>query len=171
MSVENMLMPGERILSECKPFYATSRRIIRYDDGLDGEPMAEITYPQLTGVQLARKPSHPLMLAGTVAILGAVFLTLVGVIFFTSILALAGGIAMLAFGARGKVGYYRLLVQVPGGTTSRGLEAEPGSGLGTIMEALGLKSSDDEARWRLDYPQGGSFIATVRNIKGELPEL
>ena len=157
-----MLMPGERILSECKPFYATSRRIIRYDDGLDGEPMAEITYPQLTGVQLARKPSHPLMLAGTVAILGAVFLTLVGVIFFTSILALAGGIAMLAFGARGKVGYYRLLVQVPGGTTSRGLEAEPGSGLGTIM---------DEARWRLDYPQGGSFIATVRNIKGELPEL
>ena len=41
----------------------------------------------------------------------------------------------------------------------------------TVMEYLGLRTSVEETRWRMDYTKAGSFLATVRNIVGDLPEV
>ena len=47
MGLQDILMPGEKRLSERKPFYATSRRIMRFNEREKGEP-AEIAYQQLS---------------------------------------------------------------------------------------------------------------------------
>ena len=107
MSLQDILIPGEKILYECKPFYATSPRIIRYDETAQGEPMAEIAYHQLTAVELMRKPNHTMMILGTLVILAAIYLIGAGFIFITFIPALMGGAALLALGARGNLGYLR----------------------------------------------------------------
>jgi hypothetical protein len=36
---------------------------------------------------------------------------------------------------------------------------------------MGLSTPKEKALWQLDYARAGSFIATVRNIVGELPEI
>ena len=171
MTVQDVLLPDEKVLSECKPFYATSRRIIRLDEGSRGESMAELTYTQVTGVGLVRNPSYPVMIAGVAVLLGAVFLTFVGFIFFTSILAVAGGAALLISGSRGKPAYYQLHVQ----RSPTLAPAQPGSEwqttINTLKGWLGMGASEGDSMWRLDYRKGGSFISTVRNVKGTLPEV
>ena len=168
MSLQDMLMPGERIVSECKPFYATSRRIMRYDEKEGGGP-AEIAYHQLTGVDIIRKPSHPMILFGTLCILATIFLTVTGLIFITSVLALIAGAVLIGFGFRGKLGYYQLHIQKSSRPTSQESEPDLMTSVRALMESLGLMTPNEEARRRLDYPRAGSFIATIRNITGELP--
>ena len=42
--------------------------------------MDEIAYNDLTGVELMWKPSHPMMILGTVCVIAAIFLSLTGLI-------------------------------------------------------------------------------------------
>ena len=161
MSVQDNLMPGEQILSECKPFYATSRRIIRYDERAARQPMAEVAYQQLASVELMRTPSHPVMVMGTIIFLVAVFLTFSGIIVITSIPAMLAGAALLALGAKGKFGYYQLHFHST--RSAMEYEARPewwGSSLRNLMENMGLSTPKEKALWQLDYATAGSFIAT-----------
>ena len=159
-------MPGEKILSECKPFYATSRRIIRYDERAQGHRIAEIAYDQLTAMELMRKPNHTMMILGTLGILATLFLTATGFIFVATLPALVGGAVLLFVGARGKLGYYQLYIR----KTTTGPEANWAIGTSAFLDFLGLKTRTEEALWRLDYLKARSFIATIRNVIGELPE-
>ena len=170
MSVQDVLMPGEKILSVCKPLYATSQRIVRYDERMPGGPVDEIAYHQLTGVELMWKPSHPMMIIGTVSIIAAVFLSLTGLIFITSVPALIIGVVLLALGARGGPGYYRLRISDPSAGAYMTPDRKQGNTLLMLMEYLGLRTAVEETRWRMDYSKAGSFLATIRNIVGDLPE-
>ena len=173
MSLQDILMPGEKILSECRPFYATSRRIIRYDERVQGAPMVEVAYHQLTAVEVIRKPSHPMMLLGTLAVISAIFLTAIGLIFITSLPALIAGVVLLVLGARGKLGYYRLHVRENSAAPAQPStsEADLGTTIRSFMEYMGVMTPAEEARWIMDYSKARSFIATVRNIRGEIPEI
>ena len=171
LSLQDILTPGEQILSECKPFYATSRRIIRFDDRAPDEPMAEISYDQLTAVELMRKPGHRMMVLGTAAIVSALFLTAIGFIFITSIPVLIIGVALLVVGARGKLGYYQLHIRRTVQPTPRTPNPNLDTTVRTLMETFGLRTPDEEARWRLDYRKAGSFIETIRTVMGHLPEM
>jgi hypothetical protein len=164
-------MPGEKVISECKPFYATSKRIIRYDEGAQSQPVAEIGYHQLAAVELMRKPSHPMMALGTLCILAAIFLAASSIIIVTAIPALIVGVVLLAIGARGNLGYYQLRIRETHRATHQALGASQGSAINTLIESLGLRTPPEEARWRVDYARAGSFLATIRVITGELPGL
>ncbi len=170
MSLQDYLMPGEKVLSVCEPFYATSRRIMRYDEKEGGGP-AEIAYQQLTGVELIRKPSHPMIILGLLCIFVAILLTMTGLIIVTSIVALFGGGALIALGVRGGLGYYQLRTRSSRRPEGHPLETGMAASILALMESLGLRKPDEDAIWRLDYQKAGSFIATVRNITGELPGL
>ena len=171
MSLEDVLGPGEKVISECKPFYATSRRIIRYDERAGRDQVHELEYHELTSVELVRKPNHPLMIMGTLALLAAILLTTTGLIIVTAIPALMAGIMLLVLGARGKLGYYRLNVREP--SPPRPGDPDPGwdGTIRSLLEPLGLMTPTRDARWCLDYKRGGSFIATIRVIVRELPEV
>ena len=172
-SVEDVLTPGEKILSECKPFFATSKRIIRFDEDPMGARVAELSYQQVTAVQLTRKPSHPMMAMGTAAFLCGLFLFSSGFLIITGIPAMIAGIAMLAMGARGSVGYYQLHVQDGSVAADRSDQQDIGWGptVNGIIDFLGLRSPSGEALWRLDYVRARSFIATIRTVKGDLPDI
>ncbi len=169
-SLEDVLMPGEKILSECKPFYATSRRIIRYDRGMRGTRFESVDYEEIVSLGLVRKPSHPMMILGTLAILAAIFLSAGGFLFFTSILALIVGVGLLILGARGNLGYYRLNLRKPPALLPDPPEVNWTTTMRGFMESAGLWESEDQSRWCLDYYRAGSFIATVRIIVRDLPE-
>jgi hypothetical protein len=144
VDIQAHLSPSEKILSEFKPFYATSHRIIRVAPGDAGSRtrLLEIPYHQLTAVELMRRPNHPMMIIGT--IMTAIGLYLATVPFITSIFAILAGAAVLAIGARGKLGYYQL-------------------------HASGMPP-EAERFWQVDYQRSGSFIATVRSAIGQLPD-
>lgn len=171
MSLLDILTPGEKMLAECSPFYATSRRIIRYEEGHHPDSTQELSYQDLAGVEIIRKPSHPMMALGTVAVLSAIFLALTGIIIITAVASLIAGAAMLFLGSRGKPGYYRLLLKTRPSTMYTGREEQRGPTVGSLMILLGLKTPGDETLWRLDYWKGGSFIETVRTVVGNLPEV
>ncbi len=171
MSLQDVLIPGEKVLSECKPLYATSRRIIRYDEGPGAEPMAELAYHQISGVQVRQQPSYFMMVFGALCLISALYLTLLGHIFITALPALVIGVVLMFFGAQGKFRYYQLrLRNVPPPVTT-----EPETNWDTtvrpFMESIGVMTPAYEALWRLDYHSGGSFIATIRTVIGHLPEV
>jgi hypothetical protein len=49
-------------------------------------------------------------------------------------------------------------------------DRKQGNTLLMLMEYLGLRTAVEETRWRMDYSKAGSFLATIRNIVGDLPE-
>ena len=165
------LLPGEKILSECGSLYATSRRLILYEERNGQVAVEELSYQNLVGVELVRKASHPMMVLGVLAMLGAIFLTITGLIFITAFLSVGGGAALLLYGSKGNVSYYQLHISRPAPVTPSEPPTELEVVLQRIKSALGIKPSETDERWRLDYLTGKSFIATVRNIKGSLPEL
>ena len=171
MSVQDFLKPGEKILSVCKPLYATSQRIVRYDERMPGGPVDEIAYHELTGVELMWKPSHPMMILGTISIISALFLSLTGLILITTVPALIIGVVLLGLGARGGPGYYRLRTRDSSPHPYMTPEHKQSITLLTVMEYLGLRTAVQETRWRMDYSKAGSFLATIRNIVGDLPEV
>ena len=170
-SIHSILVPGEKILSECRPFYATSRRIIRYDESSPREQVSEVDYQQITAVEIIRKPSHPTMLLGTLCVLAALFLGTTGFLIVTAVPAAIGGIALVILGARGKLGYYQLHIRKQAAPVATDPDGDLGSTMVSFVGSLGLRTPPDQLRWRLDYYQAGSFIATVRNVLGELPEV
>ena len=171
MSLQDVLTPGEKVLSECRPFYATSRRILRYDEGQGGGRVEELAYHDLAGVQVIRRPSHPMMIVGTLAVLSALYLATTRFIAVTAFPAALAGGALLFIGARGRLGYYQLHTRKAASAAFDETQGGWRDLAGKAMEVLGLRAPPEEARWRLDYSNGGSFIATLRTVVGELPEI
>ncbi len=139
-----------------------------YEEHNGRSSVEELSYQQLRGVELVRKANHPVMALGVMAVLGAIFMTISGLILVTAVLAVGGGVAMILYGSKGNNSYYQLHIDRP----APAAPAEPPTELEVVLEriktALGIKSADVDKRWKLDYITGRSFIATVRNIKGDL---
>ena len=171
MSLQDILTPGEKTLAECDPFYATSRRIIRYEGEDRPDSTHELAYHELAGVEVVRKPNHPMMVAGTLAVISAIFLAFAKILLITPILSLIAGVLLLYFGSRGQPGYYRLILRTPPTATLGTSEEQRGPTIGSLLILLGLKAPADETLWQLDYLKGGSFIETVRTVVGNLPEV
>ena len=168
--LETALMPGERVLSECGTLLATSRRLLRRE-GQGGRVFyEELPYQQLTGVQVVRKASHPVMALGVLAVIGAIFMTITGLIFVTAFLAVAGGLAMVLYGSKGHNSYYQLHVDQPPDAPFPEPPTELEVAIERLKTAFGITTEKVDKRWQLDYVKGRSFIATVRTIRGDLPE-
>ncbi|MBI4287240.1 MAG: hypothetical protein HY671_02290 [Chloroflexi bacterium] len=68
MPLQTYLMEGEKIIAQCGDFYASNKRLIRYQKHLFGEEVDDIPYAHLTSVGVARKPRRGLIRAGVVVI-------------------------------------------------------------------------------------------------------
>lgn len=107
MPLRDHLEPEESILARCDPFYATSRRVLRYQITKDGEQAVGLPYSRVQGVELVRKPQHRLMVAGTLmGAAGAFLFFYLG--FITSIPTFIFGLGLIIYGGQGKEAYYQL---------------------------------------------------------------
>lgn len=69
MPLESYLTEGETILTQEGNFYATNKRLIRYQKHLIGEEFDDIPYSHLSSVGLIRKPRRGLIKAGKIIII------------------------------------------------------------------------------------------------------
>ncbi len=144
MNIYKQLTAGEQLLSEFKPFYATSRRILRYEEKAGAPAIKELPYYRLDSIEMVRTPRHNLMMTGTAVVIGALLATFMGLIAFTTIPAIVIGLAVLFYGGAGKEGYYQLHIR--------------------------NADRNEERLWRVKYEGSGTFIATLRSIIGDMPD-
>ena len=142
MGIRGRLRHEETIISDHHPYYATSQRVILLQEINGREELWELPYGRLTKVEVIKLPRHKMMIAGTMMIVGGVIMSSIG--YFTSILALVGGIGAIIYGGIGREAYYQL-------------------------HADGM-SKEEAARWRLVYWGSGSFIRTIRIVTGKNEE-
>ena len=133
MAVRDNLLEGEMSLSQCPPFYATNRRILRTITESAREEIVDLPYYRIESVELMREPRHRLAVAGVIMAFSGVIMWMLG--FFTSIPAIAAGVGMILWGARGREGYYQF----------RTSQMRP----------------DELARWRVPFRGSAGFITTV----------
>lgn len=133
MAVRDHLLEDEMILSQCAPFYATNRRILRSVTTNAREEVHELPYYRIESVELLREPRHKLALAGVVMAFSGVIMWMIG--YITSIPVMAVGVGMIVWGARGREGYYQF----------RGYQMPP----------------EELARWRVPFRGSAGFITTV----------
>ena len=110
MALGNHLRPDEDVLARIGPYYATSRRVLRYEQAPGGKEEAqELLYARVGSIELVRPTNHPMMVGGTILALSGLFVT-VTLGFFTTILVVPFGLAFIFLGARGqgKEPYYQL---------------------------------------------------------------
>ncbi|MSQ14761.1 MAG: hypothetical protein EXR50_02725 [Dehalococcoidia bacterium] len=107
MSLRDHLEPEEHIQSRCDPFYATSRRLIRYQLTREGEKIQFLSYRGVKSVELVRKPQHKLMVAGTLMSATGLFL-FVYLMLWTAIPAFFMGIGLIIYGGQGNEVYYQI---------------------------------------------------------------
>jgi hypothetical protein len=90
MSLEKHLSYGEDVIGQSGHFYATSSRIIHYEQKGDVEEIHSLPYSSLETVKLETRPRYPFMILGTaIAILAApLFFYLV----LSAVFLLLGGI-------------------------------------------------------------------------------
>ena len=142
MGIRGRLRHEETIISDHHPYYATSQRVILLQEINGREELWELPYGRLTKVEVIKLPRHKMMIAGTMMIVGGAIMSSIG--YFTSILALLGGICAIIYGGIGREAYYQL-------------------------HADGM-SKEEAARWRLVYWGSGSFIRTIRIVTGKNEE-
>ncbi len=154
MALMDHLKDGEDVVARVGPFYATSRRVLRYEPapqgkepaprGKEKEQLPELPYSRLSRIELVRPPNHPMMIGGTVMALGGLFLTFfVGL--FTPMLAVPVGIGVIILGGTGagKPRYFQL----------------HSAGATKLEQAL----------WRIPYHGSMDFIAAVGTRAGNKP--
>ena len=140
--IQEQLRPGERVVSNFGPYYATSDRILLYLETRTGTIIRELPYPDLEGVEEVKVGRPRLVLLGaTIAIVGLLATTGWGIIF--PIIGLAVGIPIALYGVIGRPAYYQL--------HSRAMPVQ------------------DIPYWRLRHRGAGSFLSSVRTIRGEAP--
>lgn len=141
--VEGRLGPEERILSQAGPFFATSRRLLRVQEGADGPRLLEIPYAQLEAIEEVRVVDRRLLSLGTIIGLAGLLASLSwGLV--TPLLASFLGFGLALYGIiSGRPGFY----QFRGRWTRR----------------------EDLRHWRLPYKGSGGFIASIVNVTGQDP--
>ena len=135
--IRSHLRSGETIISDHRPFFATSQRVILVQN--QHPRLLEIPYQRLSSIELVKEPLHKLMIAGTLMIIGGAILTTV--VYITSWFAIIIGCGSLVYGAIGRKSYYQL-------NTDK-------------------MTDEEELLWRLPYWGSGSFIRTIRRIVGD----
>ena len=140
MGIGEQLRHGETIISDHQPFYATSQRVIHYEEKYGREELWEISYARLTSVEVIKMPRHKMMIAGTMLVVGGAIMAAT-LAFITSWFAILAGVGALIYGGIGREAYYQL-------------------------HASGM-TKEEAARWRLVYWGNGSFIRTIRTVIGE----
>ena len=96
MNIRSRLRYGETVISDHHPYYATSQRIILYQEVEGREEVWELPYARVTSVDVVKMPRHKMMVAGTLLIVGGAVMSSYG--FITSIPAVLAGIGALVFG-------------------------------------------------------------------------
>lgn len=140
MSIRDHLRQGEAIISDHNPFYATSYRVIHYEERDGNEEIQELPYSRLTSVEVVKLARHRVMIAGTMMVIGGVIMA-VTLVFITSWLTIIAGIGVVIYGGIGREAYYQ-------------------------FHAEGM-DKEEEARWRLAYWGSGSFVRTVQTVIGD----
>jgi hypothetical protein len=142
MSVHQHLMTGEMIVSEHPPFYLTSLRIVRYEEGPEGVGTHALPLERLIGVNEVKSTHHYMMIIGSVLLIGGLVLAVTwGLI--TSFLAIASGVAALVMGAKGKTTGYQIMAHnVP---------------------------KEDQSLWQLPSWGALKFVETLRSRVGRQP--
>ena len=140
MGIREQLRQGETIISDHQPFYATSQRLIHYEEKDGGEELWELSYARLTSVEVIKLPRHKIMIAGTMLIIGGAIMATT-LQFITSWIAIVVGVGALIYGGIGREAFYQ-------------------------FHANGM-TKEEETRWRLAYWGSGSFIRTIRTATGE----
>ena len=110
MGLMDHLQPGEEVVARAGQFYATSRRVLRYDPSTGGkETLSEVPYNRVRSVELDRPPNHVYMASGTIMAASGLFLTLT-IGWITPLLAIPLGLALIFLGASGtgKQQYFQL---------------------------------------------------------------
>ncbi len=107
MALRDYLEPEERIQARCDPFYATSRRLIRYQLTREGEKVYLLPYNRVRSIELVRKPHHKLMTLGTILAASGILLFFYwGLI--TSIPTFFIGIGVIIYGGQGRDVHYQI---------------------------------------------------------------
>ena len=135
--IRSHLRSGETIVSDHRPFFATSQRVVLFQN--NHPRLLEIPYHRLSSIELVKEPYHKLMIAGTLMIIGGAILTTM--IYIMSWLAIIVGSGSLVYGAIGRKSYYQLHAD--------------------------RMTDEEELLWRLPYWGSGSFIRTIRKIVGD----
>ena len=135
MPLQRYLAPGEEVVSQHGPFYATSFRVVRFEVRKDGrEEARSLPYSSLETVELVTKPRHLLMILGTVMAILA--LPMWFYLVLTPIIMFVVGVGMVIVGGIGREAYYQL--------HARNMTAE-------------------EARlWRIPRRGSGQLVASIR---------
>jgi hypothetical protein len=145
MALMDLLQPGEDVVARVGPFYATSRRLLRYEATPDGKDhLTELPYTKVKGIELVRPPNHPMMAGGVVVAAAGAFLMLTWGL-YTAMLAMPAGVAMIVLGGQGsgRGRYYQLWA-----------------------EGANRK---DEGRWRIPYYGSGDFLNAIGIRTGKHP--
>lgn len=140
MSIRDHLRQGEAIISDHNPYYATSFRVIHYEEKDGNEELSELPYSRVTSVEVVKLARHNVMIAGTMLVVGGAILAatwnLIG-----SWLSIVAGIGVVIYGGIGREAYYQFRAE--------GMDKE------------------EEAKWRLAYWGSGSFVRTVQTVMGD----
>jgi len=142
MGIGEQLRHGESIISDHQPFYATSQRVIHYEEKDGREELWELSYSRLTSVEVIKLPRHKMMIAGALLIIGGAIMSTVFIL--TSWLAIIVGVGGIIYGGIGREAFYQ-------------------------FHANDM-TKEEETRWRLAYWGSGSFIRTIGTATGELLE-
>jgi len=127
------LAPGEQVVARVGPFFATSQRVVRYDEA--NGAFAQVPYARVDSIDLVRPQNQKLILGGGVLIILGLFLFgAVGL--YTGLISIPLGIVLMVMGGRGgKEVFYEL----------RSNDGMPGG----------------QEQWRVPYRGSMEFIAVV----------
>ena len=140
MSIRDHLRQGEAIISDHNPFYATSHRVIHYEENDGTEELRELPYSRLKSVEVVKLARQNVMIAGTIMVIGGA-ISAATLNLITPWLAVIAGIGVVVYGGIGREAYYQF-------------RAED-------------MDKEEEEKWRLAYFGGGSFVRTVETAIGD----
>lgn len=165
-------MDGEKILAQCGAFYASNKRLIRYQKRFLSEELDDIPYSHLSSIGMARKPRRGLIWMG-ITVISFVLSSLATLAIVSYIFK---SIAPLLGGSMGQLG-------IPGGSLS--FDVGPwvpihvvGLVIGIAMTAAGILvpnvfiqfrapglNKDAEARFRLQGARREASLNLVRIVR------
>ncbi len=173
MPLRNHLHPDEDILARVSPFYATSRRILRFESLRNGEEtFTELPYARVKAIEIVQPPNHRLMAGGTVVSIGGLFLAMfVGL--YTPMIAVPAGLAMIVLGGNGTGmrRYFQLTgEELPGQRAQGPSPTEKNTAGKGANPTAKVARRKEQALWRVPYAGSMDFIGVVGQRTGKRPK-